>query len=137
MATDRQYLGGCLCGAIRYRVTGDPFHVGICYCTQCRRQTGSPMAVFPTYKLDRFELLEGNPGSIRVSDFATRQFCRDCGSPLTWRRDGAAELDVFLGTLDEPDLIAKPVDQLWTQHRIGWVHPYPEVRAYRRSRQEG
>ena len=25
--------GGCLCKAIRYRVTGDPLRVSACYCT--------------------------------------------------------------------------------------------------------
>jgi len=137
MTTAQQHLGGCLCGAIRFRATGEPSHVTICYCTQCRRQTGSPMVVFPTYPLDRFELLEGRPGTIRVSDFATRQFCRDCGSPLSWRRDGSPALDLFLGTFDEPEHMPQPSDQLWTQHRISWIHPHPEITAYRRSRLEG
>ena len=137
MSEAREHLGGCLCGALRYRVAGEPIHVTICYCTQCRRQTGSPMVVFPTYPLERYTLLRGSPGSLRVSDFATRQFCRDCGSPLSWRRDRAAELDLFLGTFDQPELIRIPDDQLWTQHRISWLHPYSEVRAYREGRQEG
>jgi hypothetical protein len=137
MTGDQAHLGGCLCGAIRYRVTGEPAHVNMCFCTQCRRETGSPMAVFPTYSLARFELLQGELASIRVSDFATRRFCRDCGSPISWQRDGAAELDVFLGTLDEPERIRPPDDQLWTQHRMPWVHPHPEIKAYRANRQEG
>jgi hypothetical protein len=133
----KTYLGGCLCGAVRYRIVGEPIDVNICYCTQCRRQTGSPMAVFPTYPFDRYEVLQGKPASIRVSDFATRQFCRDCGSPLIWRRDGSTDIDIFLGTLDEPDRMPKPNAQIWTQHRISWVHPYPEIEAHRASRQEG
>jgi len=136
MAIGRDHLGGCLCGAIRFRATGEPKQVTICYCTQCRRQSGSPMVVFPTYALDRFELLKGEPGSFRASTFATRQFCRDCGSPLSWRRDGADELDLFLGLFDEPDRIRRPDDQLWTQHRIAWIHPYADITAYEQARQE-
>lgn len=136
MVTAAQHLGGCLCGAIRFRATGEPSYVCICYCTQCRRQSGSPMVVFPTYPLDRFEFLQGRPGSFRASTFATRQFCRDCGSPVSWQRDAAKELDLFLGLFDEPDRIRLPDDQLWTQHRIAWVHPYPDVKAYQRSREE-
>jgi hypothetical protein len=33
--------GGCVCGAIRYRVTADPLRVCACYCTFCQRRTGS------------------------------------------------------------------------------------------------
>jgi len=31
---DTVHEGGCLCGAIRYRVEGAPFNTNVCYCTQ-------------------------------------------------------------------------------------------------------
>lgn len=136
MATDDRHDGGCLCGAIRFRLYGDPIGGNICYCTQCRRQSGSPMVAFVTYSTDRFELLSGSPGSFRASSFATRQFCSGCGSPLSWRRDGRADMDVFLGSLDHPETIPKPPQQLWTQHRLSWVPPMPEIRAFLRSPSE-
>jgi len=137
MSNEREHTGGCLCGAVRYRASGEPTEINICYCTQCRRQSGSPMSVFPTYPLDRFELLRGSPGSFRASDRATRQFCSVCGSALFWRRDGARELDIFLGSFDEPACLRKPESQIWTQHRIPWIPPMPEIRAFARTRQEG
>src|SRR5438128_1643089 len=88
--------GGCLCGAIRYRVSGAPITTNLCHCTQCRRQTGSPLPAFVTFPLDRFHLLSGEPASYRSSDFAVRQFCPRCGSALFWRRDGGTELDIHL-----------------------------------------
>ena len=33
-----QHAGGCLCGAIRYRLVGTPTSTNICYCTQCQKQ---------------------------------------------------------------------------------------------------
>ena len=33
--------GGCLCGRVRYTVTGDPAPAGICHCRNCQRYTGS------------------------------------------------------------------------------------------------
>jgi len=137
MASDDRHTGGCLCGAIRFRLTGDPVDGNICYCTQCRRQTGSPMAAFATYPADRLELLTGTPASYRASSFATRQFCRDCGSPLTWRRDGQDKVDVFLGGLDHPERMPKPPKQLWTQHRIPWVPEMSEIQAFSKSQTEG
>ena len=32
--------GGCLCGAIRYRVKGNPQRASVCHCTFCQRHTG-------------------------------------------------------------------------------------------------
>ncbi len=133
MTSMAEHQGGCLCGAIRFRVSGSPTSANICYCTQCRRQTGSPMAAFVTYPADRFALLSGSPASFRASDFATRLFCGKCGSALFWRRDGSSELDVFLGGLDHPDEMPRPEKQIWTQHRISWVPEQPEIPAFRAS----
>ena len=33
--------GGCLCGAVRYRVEGEPALSSVCNCTSCQRRTGS------------------------------------------------------------------------------------------------
>jgi len=137
MASEGRHDGGCLCGTVRYRLSGDPIGGNICYCTQCRRQTGSPMAAFVTYPRARFELLSGKLGSFRASTFATREFCPGCGSPLTWKRDGRDDMDVFLGTLDEPERMPKPPRQLWTQHRLPWVPPMAEVQAFPKGPSEG
>jgi hypothetical protein len=133
-SSDAAHEGGCLCGAIRYRVAGAPLSANICYCTQCQRQTGAAMPAFVSYALDRFRLLAGEPATYRSSPAAVRQFCASCGSSLFWRRDGADELDLFLGTLDEPVRMKPPDDQIWVTHRMPWVPPLPGVAAYPRER---
>lgn len=39
------YMGGCLCGAIRYRVLSEPLTVHACHCTDCQRRAGSAFAL--------------------------------------------------------------------------------------------
>ena len=34
--------GGCLCGAIRYRISGAPHRTTNCHCLHCRRSSGAP-----------------------------------------------------------------------------------------------
>jgi hypothetical protein len=38
---ERVRRGGCRCGAVCYEVRGEPLAVGICHCTDCRKETGS------------------------------------------------------------------------------------------------
>jgi hypothetical protein len=128
--TEPHHDGGCLCGAIRYRLTGAPSSANLCYCTQCRRQSGSPFAAFVSYPLSRFALLSGEPVTYRSSHFAVRQFCGRCGAALFWRPDHEAELDVFLGSLDDPAAMAPPDAELWTMHRLPWIPAVPGVTSY-------
>jgi hypothetical protein len=41
VATPVELSGGCLCGAIRYRIVGAPVFVGQCYCRDCQKATGT------------------------------------------------------------------------------------------------
>ena len=37
--------GGCLCGAVRYRVHGKPALTAVCHCTFCQRRLASAFAM--------------------------------------------------------------------------------------------
>ena len=39
------YFGQCLCGAIRYQLSGAPNAVTLCHCSDCRRSAGAPVVV--------------------------------------------------------------------------------------------
>jgi len=125
--TELTQQGGCLCGQVRYEVTGAPVDTTLCFCTQCRRQTGSAMPAFATWPADRLALLRGEPRSYRSSERAVRQFCQECGSALFWLADGSGQVDVFLGSLDAPERIPPPRMQIWTRHRMPWVASIPGV----------
>lgn len=133
MARPEIHEGGCLCGAIRYRATGAPLRVGLCHCGQCRRQTGSALPSFVTWPRQAIEIIKGKPAGIRLSDFATREFCRDCGSPLFWRADKGEDLTVLLGSLDDAEAMPKPSYELWTERRLHWVPEFPGVKSYRQE----
>ena len=42
---DDTHTGGCLCGAVRYTVTGAPVRAVACHCKFCQRRTGSAFIV--------------------------------------------------------------------------------------------
>ena len=56
--------GRCLCGAVRYRVTGEPIWTAHCHCQSCRRATSAAFATYAGYLRDRFEFSPARPPSI-------------------------------------------------------------------------
>ena len=52
--------GGCLCGALRYRIDGSPRVVSHCHCGLCRRVSGAPFVTWLTVRKDRVTIT-GDP----------------------------------------------------------------------------
>ena len=97
--TDVIRTGSCLCGAVRYRVTGPMRPVIACHCTQCRKTSGHHVAATSAPR-DRI----GITGEVRwfqSSPTARRGFCPVCGSNLFWDGQGTT-LSIMAGTLDAP-----------------------------------
>ncbi len=95
--------GGCLCGRVRYRVTGPLRPVVYCHCGQCRRTSGHFVAATAVAKdaltIETGESLEW----FASSEIASRGFCRRCGSSLFWLPRGREYISIMAGTLDESD----------------------------------
>ncbi|MBM3531440.1 MAG: GFA family protein [Alphaproteobacteria bacterium] len=92
--------GQCLCGAIRFRLSGGLRNVVVCHCSQCRRWHGHVGAYTRVAKVDL--KVEGDVAWFRSSELARRGFCRGCGSSLFWERLGTDMVSVAAGSLDEP-----------------------------------
>ena len=91
--------GGCLCEAVRYRVTGPLRPVVACHCGQCRRSSGHHVAATSARRDDL--AVEGRVTWFASSAEARRGFCGTCGSNLFW--DGGGDrVSIFAGTLDGP-----------------------------------
>jgi hypothetical protein len=113
--------GGCLCGAIRYRIAGAPVEALYCHCRMCQRAHGAPVVAWLTVPFSSFAVTAGEPGGYRSSPAAVRHFCAVCGTPLTWRAvDNPQFLDVSIASLDEPGAVA-PSLHLWTESRLAWL----------------
>ncbi len=122
MSDDTKMNGGCLCGAVRYESTGDPFAVNHCHCHSCRRHTGAAvvtLAGFKTHQVtfsgDARKVYESSPG-------VSRAFCGKCGTPLTWEGDGGdlgPIIEFHISTFDNPDELV-PTSHAFDPERISW-----------------
>ena len=118
--------GGCLCGAIRYSLEGEPFHVGRCHCADCRKESGSTYTIYGQWPRDAFTV-EGE-----YAPFDGRSFCPRCGSSLFTLEDEAAE--VRLGSLDDAPFELRPVAEVWIKRREPWLHEVDGASQHRESR---
>ncbi len=129
--------GGCLCGAVRYRLEGEPDASGLCHCATCRRTASAPALPYAEFPAGRFALTRGRPVDYASSPGVTRSFCGRCGSPLTYRADAAPErVDVMTGSLDDPGSI-RPAFHVWTRERVAWDRADDGLPAHPASRAAG
>jgi hypothetical protein len=125
--------GGCLCGAVRIELTGDPYRVGLCHCLDCRKKSGGLFGAFAIYPAGQVTVT-GTTASHEVRANYWRFSCPRCASPVYQRQDGSDEAEVFLGILDEPNRLT-PSYELWTVRREAWLPEFPLARHYRHDRE--
>jgi len=120
--------GGCLCGDVRIRASGEPYRVGLCHCLDCRKHHGALFAATAIFPEDAVTV----EGETRAHQ--GRHFCPRCGSSVFAR--SADEVEVHLGALDAPNQL-KPTYELWTVRRESWLPPFPLKTRYERDREGG
>lgn len=111
--------GGCQCGAVRYALHAAPTDPSICHCRMCQKAFGSFFAPLASVPIDEFELTRGVLATFRSSEPTERGFCRDCGTPLTFRYVDRPRISVAMGSLDEPEKI-RPERQYGPEGRMSW-----------------
>lgn len=94
--------GRCLCGAVRYEVTGPLRPVVACHCEQCRRTSGHFVAATATKRAHLRLLEDRGLRWFRSSAAARRGFCAECGSNLFWAAEGQPTVSIMAGSLDRP-----------------------------------
>jgi hypothetical protein len=119
--SEARYTGGCLCGAVRYQLTGAGTSLCYCHCRSCRRAAGAPAVPWGTFVRSAFTVTRGSIVEYRSSPPVLRGFCPQCGTSLTYRHERrAAEIDVTLASLDDPGALAPQV-HVWVSDKLPWV----------------
>ena len=118
------WVGGCLCGQIRFAAEGPPGAPHTCSCRQCRRHSGAPTLAwveFPAAAV-RWTGPGGAPRLWRSSDRSSRAFCPDCGSTLG-AVDDAPVIALVVGAFDRAGAAAlKPAFHSHRSARPRWWH---------------
>ncbi|NIX76546.1 GFA family protein [Microvirga terricola] len=121
--------GGCQCGAVRYRLMSEPTGASICHCRMCQKAFGNYFAPLTGVPLKDLVWTKGAPGTFKSSEAVERGFCRDCGTPLSFRYVESNRISVSIGSLDDPGR-AQPETQYGMESRLAafeTLHTLPET----------
>lgn len=127
MSDEEKITGGCLCGAIRYEASAQPFWSGYCHCRTCQRATGGLFALFIAFRREELKFIKGEPKFYGSTPWGERGFCSKCGSPLLMRYRGEHLSEqrlgcfgIYVGSLDHPE-IARPTEHEAVETQIPWL----------------
>ncbi len=120
-------LGGCVCGAVRYRTEGLPLRITICHCTWCQRRTGTAFGTECVFlkeavRLDGDTLRSYRHHSDESGRWVEQDFCSACGSNIGLRLEAVPEIrSLSIGTFDDRFFIDAPatiVRHVFTRSRL-------------------
>ena len=125
--------GGCLCGTLRYRVSGNPVAATLCHCADCRRASGGVNVAWAVFDAASFQWLGEAASEYSSSPGIYWRFCVSCGSLLGYRRNSRpAHIDITTATLDDPNRFP-PTVEIWVGEKIEWEALHPDLPKKARS----
>jgi len=115
--------GGCLCGALRYALTGPSLWVSQCACKDCQKATGTGHTTIIGVHNSQLALT-GTPATYTTSGETggdvTRHFCGTCGGRLFTSGTLPGEyIMIQAGSLDDPDLVS-PQSVIYVKDAPAW-----------------
>ncbi len=125
--------GSCLCQAVRFRIE-DPF-LGFqyCYCSRCRKESGSAHGAKLFVPASHFHWEQGEQ-SVRRYDHPEAKywctaFCDTCGARMPWLSKTGKAMIVPAGALDK-DPGARPSRVIFYGSRAPWCLHASELETH-------
>jgi hypothetical protein len=119
-----EITGGCLCKAVRYRISAAPLPTRMCWCRVCQYLAAGNATVnvsFPSNAVSVEGQLTDYSSTADSGTRMHRKFCAQCGTPVFSEAESRPHLIVVrAGTLDDPE-VAKPAAAIWVSSAPAWA----------------
>ncbi|WP_421781490.1 GFA family protein [Kiloniella litopenaei] len=113
--------GSCLCGAIKFEISGEPSSLSYCHCSRCRKAAG----VFSAVLIGKADDLKVTAGHDKIAKAPTgaewkleRCFCKDCGTSLGDLVVG--DIYVVAASALDDDPVIRPTVHIHTGSKPDW-----------------
>ena len=133
------YKGGCLCGKVRFEISGAVENIVYCHCSRCRKAQGSAFATNGNVDVDKFSFITGEQEmtGYESTPGQTKYFCRHCSSPIISKSITAPDkVRVRLGVI-ESDISERPAAHIFVSSKADWEainDDLPQYEAYEPER---
>ena len=119
---ENKITGSCLCGTVKYRITGNLNKFYYCHCMQCRKITGSAHASNILTDPNNIEWVSGK-NNIKRFDLPgngkyVKNFCRTCGSGVPFINKSGDTLFIPAGSLDVDPRIRTTNNIFWDDRAL-------------------
>ena len=125
--------GGCLCGAVRYKVIAEPMMTRACWCRVCQYFASGNATINVVFAKDKVTFTGTMKDFASTADSGNRMhrgFCPECGTHITSESEARPHLVIIrAGTLDDPG-IARPSAAIWTKSAPGWARLDPDIQHF-------
>ena len=128
------YSGSCLCGTVRFEISGEFESFFLCHCEYCRKDTGSAHAA---NLFSSTATLKWTAGEGKVTQFQlpgtrhAKSFCSMCGSALPKLQMDGKLLAVPAGSLNS-EVRTRPTAHIFLASRASWDHGLEKVPTFAR-----
>lgn len=125
-----RHAGACLCGAVRFEVSGNLERFYLCHCARCRKDSGSSHAANLFSSTARLKWITGEDqvrGFVLPGTRHARCFCAVCGSPLP--NVVGPTVVVPAGSLDV-DVGRRPDAHIFVASRANWDRCLEELPSF-------
>lgn len=127
-----KHRGSCLCGSVKYELTGDFQSFFLCHCRRCQKGTGSAHAANLFAKASHLIWLNGE-NDVRTykhpNTSHVKSFCSKCGSALPTFTESIDSVVVPAGSLDSPVPIM-PTAKIFVGSSAKWSMKLCDVPKY-------
>lgn len=116
------YQGSCLCGAVKYQITGTIDSIIHCHCSLCRKSSGTAYATNGFVNTADFEITQGqdNTTAFEFKPGRARHFCTTCGSPIySSNSDDPSRIRIRAGLI-ESDIEERPIAHIFADSKANW-----------------
>lgn len=130
------YSGSCLCGGVRFAVTGFSDKVANCHCSMCRKFHGAAFGTLVGVKGFTWLAGEALVKEYVAENGTVRTFCANCGSSLGFRVKGASSEKIELAISAFDDDIPVTIDaQIYTAYKANWNPLQPGLAIFAEGRE--
>jgi hypothetical protein len=113
--------GRCLCGALRFRVHGEPRFISNCHCESCRRASSAPSVTWAGFREEQVCFEGATMVAYSSSPGVTRSFCGRCGSPIAFRGAlWAGEVHLPVCAFEAPEHMT-PASDHFEEEKLPWA----------------